>query len=65
MCVLQVIYLVNILASVCKGSGCVSKCNPIAAVSAGFVLICSRQVENAEVWKPMYGNGIIEMEVRK
>ena len=53
---LQVIYL---LARVGKGKWL---CNPTATVSVGFVLVCSREVENAKVCKPMYGNGIIETE---
>ena len=63
MCILQVNYLVNILVESVKESGCVSKCNPIATVSVGFVLVCSGEVENAKVWKPMYGNGVMETEV--
>ena len=62
---LQVIYFVNILARVGEGSGCVSKCNPTATVSVSFVLVCSGEVENAKVWKLMYGNGIMETEVQK
>ena len=46
---LQVIYFVNILARVGEGSGCVSKCNPTATVSVDFVLVCSGEVENAQV----------------
>ena len=47
--------------SLLQESGCVSKCNSTATVSVRFVLVCSREVENAEVWKPMYGNESTEV----